>query len=254
MAWFEHGNSRIYFEETGAGVPVLFLPGLTDSIERYSELRQVLAAAGYRVIAADLPGSGRSEPQPRAYTRDYYQKDAHTFAALLKHLAAAPAHLIGFSDGGETSLLIAIQSPGSARSLIVWGAAGALDDPEGQLVNTFATLIDNPIPRMAPFRDYLVSVYGEANARSTTQSVAGAFREIVAGGGNISQSRAGEIKCPSLVIAGAHDPFFTRELVAALADKIPDARLEYLEDVGHDVYGERQEWLTQMILNWLATH
>jgi len=62
MAWFEHGISRIYYEEQGSGTPVLVLPGFAGSIEEFSGLRDALVAAGYRVIAADLPGSGRSEP------------------------------------------------------------------------------------------------------------------------------------------------------------------------------------------------
>ena len=67
MAWFEHNGSRIYYEEQGSGAAVLVLPGFAGSIEEFAVLREALVAAGYRVIAADLPGSGRSEPQPRAY-------------------------------------------------------------------------------------------------------------------------------------------------------------------------------------------
>ena len=104
MAWFEHGTSRIYYEEQGTGDPVLVLPGFAGSIEEFAALREALVTAGYRVIAADLPGSGRSEPQPRAYTATYYEDDARSFAALLQHLATGPAHLIGFSDGGDDLL------------------------------------------------------------------------------------------------------------------------------------------------------
>ncbi len=103
MAWFEHGISRIYYEEQGSGTPVLVLPGFAQSIEDFAALMEALLGAGYRVIAADLPGSGRSEPQPRTYTATYYEDDARSFAALLEHLATEPAHVIGFSDGGMTA-------------------------------------------------------------------------------------------------------------------------------------------------------
>ena len=99
------------YEEQGSGTPVLVLPGFSQSIEEFSYLREALVAAGYRVIAADLPGSGRSEPQPRTYTATYYEDDARAFAALLQHLATEPAHLMGFSDGGEVSLLMATLMP-----------------------------------------------------------------------------------------------------------------------------------------------
>src|SRR5947208_1476795 len=116
MAWFEHGTSCIYYEEAGAGPPVLLLPGLAGSIAEFSALREALVVAGHRVIAADLPGSGRSGPQPRAYTATYLEDDARSFAAFLDHLASGPTHLIGFSDGGEVSLLLAATTPGVARS------------------------------------------------------------------------------------------------------------------------------------------
>jgi valacyclovir hydrolase len=66
MAWFEHGDLRIRYEEYGQGDPALLLPGFSQNAEQLATLRDALAAR-YRVIAADLPGSGRSRPQPRAY-------------------------------------------------------------------------------------------------------------------------------------------------------------------------------------------
>ena len=116
MDWFEKGTSRIYYEEQGTGDPVLILPGFAGSIEEFAALRNALVTAGYRVIAADLPGSGRSEPQPRTYTATYYEYDARLFAAFLQQLATEPAHIIGFSDGGITSLLMAALAPGIVRS------------------------------------------------------------------------------------------------------------------------------------------
>src|SRR5450432_126473 len=175
MAWFEHGTSRIYYEECGSGDPVLLLPGWAGSINEFSALRDALAAAGYRVITADLPGSGRSEPQPRAYTASYFEDDARSFAALLAHLDVGAAHLIGFSDGGEYEFLMAALIPGVARSVVTWGASGVLSDPSGQLRQAMYNVVDHPIPPLQGFRDYLVAAYGEANARAMSQSEVGAL-------------------------------------------------------------------------------
>ena len=106
MSWFEDGTSRIYYEENGAGEPVLLLPGFSDRIEGHAALRRALVP-GNRVIAAELPGSGRSGPQPREYTASYLADDARSFAALLRSLGTGPTHLLGFSDGGEVALLMA---------------------------------------------------------------------------------------------------------------------------------------------------
>ncbi len=254
MAWFEHNTSRIYYEEQGSGTPVLVLPGFAGSIEEFSGLRDALVAAGYRVIAADLPGSGRSEPQPRTYSATYFEDDAGSFAALLEHLATGPAHLMGFSDGGDISLLMAALTPGVARSVVSWGAAGVLNDPSGQLREAMYNVVDHPIPPLQEFRDYLVSTYGEANARAMTQSVVGALNDIIAAGGELSRSKAGNITCPVFLIAGEHDIFAPPELLSELAARIGKGEVLVAEGAEHNVYAERPEWLTQTILDWVGKH
>ena len=251
MSWFEHSTSRIYYEEYGTGDPVLLLPGFAGSIEEFSALREALVAAGYRVIAADLPGSGRSEPQPRAYTATFFEDDARSFAALLQHLATGPAHLMGFSDGGDISLLMAVLTPGVARSVATWGAAGVLHDPSGQLREAMYNVVDHPIPPLQQFHDYLIATYGEANARAMTQSEVGALTDIIEAGGDVSLSKAGNITCPVLIIVGEHDMFVPVALASQLAARLRTAEVREAEGAGHDVHNDRPEWLVQTVLDWL---
>ncbi len=254
MAWFEHNTSRIYYEAQGSGDPVFVLPGFAGSIEEFSRLREALVAAGYRVIAADLPGSGRSDPQPRTYTATFFEDDARSFTALLQNLATGPAHLIGFSDGGEVSLLMAALMPGVARSVVVWGAAGVLNDPSGQLREAMYNVVDHPIPPLQQFREYLVSTYGEANARAMTQSEVAAISDIIEAGGEVSRSKAGNITCPVLLIAGEQDIFAPPALASQLAARIRTAEVLEAEGSEHGVHHDRPEWLTQTILDWLGKH
>ena len=59
MAWFGPDRQQLYFEDGGRGDAVLLLPGWAGSIAEFGGLRRELA--GFRVIAADLPGpAGRS--------------------------------------------------------------------------------------------------------------------------------------------------------------------------------------------------
>jgi valacyclovir hydrolase len=254
MAWFEHGTSRIFYEAQGGGTPVLVLPGFSQGNEEFSYLREALIAAGYRVIAAALPGSGRSEPQPRTYTATYYKEDADAFAALLRHLATEPAHLIGFSDGGEVSLLMATLIPEGVRSVVVWGAAGVINDPDGRMREAMYNIVDHPIPPLKPLHDFLVATYGEANARVMTQSHVDALSDIIKGGGELSRSKADRITCPVLLISGEHDMFAAPALASELAARIHLAEVLVAEGAEHNVYGERPEWLTQTIVDWLGKH
>lgn len=254
MAWFAHNGSRIYYELHGDGDPVLLLPGFAQGGEALSEVRDTLVAGGYQVIAADLPGSGRSGPQPRVYTADYYEEDAHTLAALLDTLAVGPTHLVGFSDGGEISLLLAAVAPSAARSVLTWGAAGTLKDPGGQLREAMYNIVDRPIPPLQGYRDYLVATYGEANARAMTRSHVDAVSAIIAKGGDVSLAKAGDITCPVLLIAGEHDMFAPPALVAQAATHIRGAQVLEAKDAGHDVHAARPEWMAQTLLDWLGKH
>jgi valacyclovir hydrolase len=208
------------------------------------------------VIVADLPGSGRSQPQPRTYAASYYEDDAHSFAALLEHLAVGPTHLIGFSDGGEVALLMAALTPDHARSLVTWGAAGQLSDPEGQLRAIMQNLVDHPIPPLRGYRDFLVGYYGEDKARAMTQNLVQGQSAIIDGEkqGQLAIAKADWINCPTLLITGAHDMFAPPPLLERLAARIPHAETRIVEGAGHDVQNSHPDWLARTILDWLERH
>ncbi|HEX2742028.1 MAG TPA: alpha/beta hydrolase [Rubrobacter sp.] len=254
MAVFEHGTSRIYYEVHGSGDPVLLLPGFAVSMTELSALREALAAR-YRVISADLPGSGRSGPQPREYTPAYFEEDARSFAALLRHLETGPGHLVGYSDGGEVSMLMAAMTPDLVRSVATWGAAGTIPEEQLPLLDAFYDVVDNPIEPLQGFSEQLKAEYGEANARAMTRSFMNAIRAIIeGGGGDISLSRAGGITCPVLLIVGEHDFFVSPALVAQVADRIPSAEVIRVEGAGHGVHEDRPEWLARTLIDWLTEH
>lgn len=249
MSWFVHGESRIYYEEEGQGEPVLVLPGWAGNIAEFLPLRQSLAAH-YRVIAANPPGSGKSEPQPREYTANYFREDAESVLALLDELAATPAHVIGFSDGGELSLLMAEIRPDAVRSVVSWGAAGHIAAPP-EMLEAMDHLVDDPIPPLREFSEYLKVAYGEDNARVMTHSFANALRGIIEAGGDISRAQAPTIECPALLITGEHDPFCPPALVSATAAEIPDGEFVKVDGAGHDVHASHGEWLAETVKGWL---
>jgi len=251
MPWFEHGGTRIYYEETGSGDPVLFLPGFSESITYHSRLRDVLSAS-YRVIAADLPGYGRSEPQPRTYTPTFHEDDAGALSALLRATVDGPVHLIGYSDGGEVALMMAALFQELARSAVTWGAVGFGSDAARDIVTAFYTAIDSPVPLFEAYSKQLIGAYGEQNARTMTQNYSRALAAIIERGGDISLSKAHRISCPILLIVGEHDTPNPILLAEQYAAKAKDGRAIEVEGAGHDVHVSHQEWFTRTLLDWLA--
>lgn len=257
MSWFEHGTSRIHFEDTGRGDPVLLLPGFSDHIGNHAGLRDALCRH-YRVIAADLPGSGRSMPQPRAYHVGYYDEDAEAFTALLHELGVAPAHLVGHSDGGEVGLVMAATAPHILRSVLTWGSGGSVRDPDGKIAALFRNAMADPIPDEPDFpvfpgyRDYLIATYGEEIARATTKSFAAAIDAIVAAGGDILHGRADQISCPTLLMVGETDPFVSKSQIDDLAARMRNASAIEVSAAGHGIHEDRPDWFTKTVLDWLA--
>lgn len=240
----------MYFEDRGQGEAVLLLHGWGGSITDLDRLRQALGE-GFRVVAADLPGCGRSEP--RTYTADFYNEDAAAFLGLLDRLGIGAAHLVGFSDGGEVALLMAALAPGRALSVVAWGAAGQIVEPaEG--FGPLERLLDEPSEQLLPLAAYLAEAYGPERARAMAAGWGGALRDIAAAGGDISLSRAAAITCPVLLVVGSDDPYCPAAAVQELAEAIPRSRFLELENVGHDVHLAAPSVLTGVVLDWLDGH
>jgi valacyclovir hydrolase len=237
-------------DDGGRGDTVLVLPGWGGSIVDLSRLRQELRT-GFRVIAADLPGCGRSSP--REYTPDFYLKDARAFLELLDQLEVDAAHLVGFSDGGETALLMAALAPARVRSVVAWGAAGQIVAPaEG--FGPLERLLDEPTEQLLPLAAYLAEAYGPERARAMAAGWGGALRAIAEAGGDISRSRAAQISCPVLLVIGSQDPYCPPAVVEEFADALPRGRFLELEHVGHDVHLAAPGLLTPVVLDWLGGH
>jgi valacyclovir hydrolase len=250
MPTFDHGGMHINYEESGQGAPLLLMPGWGGTIEELVPVRQALAAK-YRVIAADLPGSGKSGPQPRTYAAGYYNDDARTMLALLKSLNASPAHLVGFSDGGEYALLMGALEPSAAKSIVTWGSAGQLP-PAREMAEAMSHMIDAPIPPMEGFSDYMKATYGSANALVMTKSLGQALAEMMDAGGDISLSRASKITSPALIINGENDFLAPPALGQQMAAAMPHAEFVEAKGAGHMVHADSGDWLIGTIMEWLA--
>jgi pimeloyl-ACP methyl ester carboxylesterase len=105
------GDIDIYYEDHGAGQPVVLIHGYAFSGRAWDKQVPALLAAGYRVITYDRRGHGRSSQPAAGYNYDTFAADLH---ALLNHLDLHDAVLAGHSMGtGEVTRYLA--SYGSAR-------------------------------------------------------------------------------------------------------------------------------------------
>jgi pimeloyl-ACP methyl ester carboxylesterase len=120
----EHGQSlsingaTIYYETYGEGEPLLLLHGNNESITSFryqiDELKK-----NYKVIAVDSRGQGKSTMDKQKLN---YELMASDMNVLLDKLKIDSVNILGWSDGGNTGLVMAIKYPSKVRSLIAMGA------------------------------------------------------------------------------------------------------------------------------------
>jgi non-heme chloroperoxidase len=91
------GPIEIYYEDHGAGRPVVLIHGWPQSSAAWEKQASFLLEAGYRVIAYDRRGFGRSARPATGYEYDTMSRDLD---ALLTRLDLHDVSLVGFSMGG----------------------------------------------------------------------------------------------------------------------------------------------------------
>lgn len=109
---------NIYYESYGAGEPLLLLHGNSQSIISFKAQIPQLSKK-YRVIAVDTRGQGKSGDDGKTYTYDLFAADMN---ALLDYLHINSAHIVGWSDGGNTGLIMAMKYPAKVKKLVTMGA------------------------------------------------------------------------------------------------------------------------------------
>ncbi|GAA1227274.1 alpha/beta hydrolase [Kitasatospora nipponensis] len=116
MSYAEINGLSLYFEEHGprSGVPVLLLHGGLGASDLFAPLLPALA--DHRVVLVDLEGHGRTADIGRALSPELMADD---IAALVEHLGADRADVLGYSVGADVALRTAIQHPALVRRLVV---------------------------------------------------------------------------------------------------------------------------------------
>src|ERR1700737_4554487 len=88
---------ELYYEDHGAGKPVVLIHGYPLSGASWEKQVAVLLTAGYRVITYDRRGFGRSSQPTTGYNYDTFAEDLHK---VVTHLEPHDFALVGFSMGG----------------------------------------------------------------------------------------------------------------------------------------------------------
>ena len=185
------------------GEPVLLIHGFASSylVNWISPgWVKTLTEAGYRVIALDNRGHGRSTKSynPAAYTPSEMATDA---AALLDHLGIEKAHVFGYSMGARISAFLALEHPEKIATLILGGLGYGMVDGVGDW-DPIADALVAPDPEAITHpRGKMFRTFAD-QTRSDRQALAACIatsRELV------SEAQMTTITAPVLVGVGTKD-------------------------------------------------
>lgn len=251
-------GARIWYSDTGgSGVPVVFMHAATGSSRVWEHQIPAFIKAGYRLIAFDRRGWGRttidpSGPQPGTAAED--------LLALMDHLGVDRFHLVGTAAGGFASLDFALSFPRRLRSLVVACSIGGVQDEEflelGRILRPpqFATL-------PAELREVGPS-YRAANPEGTRRWIElerasrpdGPRMAAQPLRNRITLSLLETITVPTIFIAGGADMYAPPPLMRRFAARVQSSEFVSVPDAGHSAYWEEPQKFNQAVLNFIRKH
>jgi pimeloyl-ACP methyl ester carboxylesterase len=244
---------EVYWQEQGAGFPVVLTHGLGDCADLWTPLAESLAD-GYRVVSWDMRGHFRSEaPDDIAlYTQDIVVEDLR---ALCDHLGIERGVIGGHSLGGYTALRFHEKYPQRVAALVLHAAGPGYRNQEGSQAWT------DTLAKLAARQE---SEFSRGERRSAKELRVGApalgelAQHFVRGVANIERGvmahpyfiDATKVGVPAIVIVGERDKNYLNS-ADYFAGKLPDGRKVVVPDAGHPAMLEQPAVVNEAVRDFL---
>jgi pimeloyl-ACP methyl ester carboxylesterase len=224
---------RLYYETYGQGPPLLLLHGNGQSIQDVSN--QIAAfSPTYRVIAVDTRDHGKSAATRGALTYDLLADD---MSALLDSLHVPAAHIVGWSDGGNTGLSMALRHPTRVKSLVTMGANLVADTTAVEASMLRQVRQDY---RLTSLLGLISRPYRQARRRTA----------MLLHYPNLRPAELATIHAPVLVLAGEKD-IIKQAHTRLIGRSIPGAQVYLLPALTHDAPKENPQLFNETVLHFL---
>jgi 2-succinyl-6-hydroxy-2,4-cyclohexadiene-1-carboxylate synthase len=252
----------------GTGEPLVLLHGFTGGAESWLPIAEDLARA-YQVHAIDLIGHGGSAA-PEDSARHDYDRALNDLTSILTKLGIGRAIWLGYSLGGRLALGVAMTYPERVSALILESAtAGIRGEVERASRRASDEALANRIeqngverfvaeweslPMWASQQSLAPNVLAAQRAQrsaNTSLGLANSLRGMGQGAQPSLWDRLGEVRAPSLLIAGARDTKFA-DLANQMRHGIPDAEFALVPGAGHAVHLEAPAQFCEIVRGFLA--
>ena len=210
-----NGDTRIHYLDSGGpdrGVPIIFVPGMTDIADDYAEVMPLLER---RAVVMELRGHGRSDAPESGYDLAALTADV---GAVVDSITDGPVHIMTFSRGTTYAIAWAVAHADRVRSISI-----------GDYVPAEIVLPDAHVHRLldgrwrgTPVRERLnydaaVKTFRAAQGRSFWESLS-------------------RLRLPLLVVRSRSSPLVDDDSWARYKRLFPYAELHEFHDSPHDIF------------------
>lgn len=239
--FIESNGANIYYEEIGdQSKPVMvMLHGGFGTMEDYNSMTPYLSV-NFKIIGIDNRGQGKSTlGNPKDLTYKQMLKDTEK---VLEKLGINNIILIGFSDGGDIGYRMAISSHIKIKKLIAIGAPWHFNNYSDEAREIFGRVTPESWKSKFPktFEKY-EALNPRPDFNKLTYALINLWTDEKETGYPNEQVRT--INCPTLLIKGDQDYFFTGESIVELSNLIKGSLLFIIPNAQHEVHEEQPQIL-----------
>lgn len=249
------------FTALGGGPTVLMLHGIGGGHLAFAPQVETFATSGYRAVAWDMPGYGRSAPiEP--YT---FKGLAQSCIGLIEALKCKDVILLGHSMGGMVAQEVVARRPDLVSRLVLCGTSPAFGKPDGDWQREFIAQRTAPLDAgrsMADLAETLVpQMIGPGSLPEGVRLATHCMGTVPAATYRraleciVTFDRRGNlpnISVPTLLLAGEHDRNAPPAVMKKMAEAIPHGTYIEMKGIGHLQNLEAPDEFDSLVLNFLS--
>ena len=258
---------EIYYEARGAGEPLVLIPGFASGAWNWFRQTEALSQ-DFLIVTFDPRGIGKSRARNAS---DLKNLSMRTFVEdvlrLLDFLKIEKTHLLGASFGGFVAQEFALRFPERLRKLILACTTAGGENhvkPSDEILRSFAP--DASLPIDEKIRRYIRPAFTDKFNRDHRDEVERVcqirltseiaepvyFAQLQTAFELDLEDKISRIETETLVLTGDKDSIVPMQNSVNLANKLPNAKLQIIENGSHLFFIENADAFNQSVLSFLA--
>ncbi len=268
MPFAKVSGFEIYYETSGAGEPLVLIPGFASGAWNWFRQTEALSK-DFLVVTFDPRGIGKSRARNMADLENLSMRIfVEDVLRLLDFLKIERAHILGASFGGFVAQEFALSFPDRLNKLILACTTAGGEShiaPSDEILRSFTP--DSKLPRSERIRRFLRPAFTDEFNRTHGEEVERVcqlresneiaetvyFAQLDSAFNLDLESKISAIETETLVLTGDKDSVVPMENSLNLADKLPNATLKIFENGSHMFFIENSEEFNRAVTNFIKS-